>query len=639
MGRSKGTALFAVNFEPGGQSPLDARLVVEQLSDLTAPETYADNNVYNGMVVSVLATGGLYMLTNMSAVTEQSSWKVLDSSAISTDLTEIKNNIKILQADVKKVKVSAADASVTVTGGADKNGTKVGVKLSANKGDLELDADGLKVAPYTVDENTMTKSGKKLAVKSGVFEQSGAAAAVKAEIIGTDEDAQSVDTIKGTKKYAKAQADAAQQAAINTAATDATSKSNKALTDAKAYTDTKIGKVNTEVGKKVSSVAAADNSIEVGGTTTAPTVGVKISESKPGILKLEADGLSAVAPTVTPYTGKEAVTVEDHKIALKINAIDKVLSQSSDGLLSQIRLIKIGSPAAGMASQYKLVGKDGSTALGVTIDIAKDQMLTSGEFIASATEEDKTVDDSVIVGDPYIKLVVSLKDDSTKAIYIPTKKLVDIYTAGNGINVVGNAISIKLDPSSEKYVTVGTNGLKISGIDAELAKRNLTAADKSVVVAPGAQGNTVKVNVNPDNNDLTVDAEKGLTVAPYTVDEATMTKTGKKLAVKSGVFEQSGAAAQALKDAKAYTDTEVGKVTASACNQYTQEVTTGQSVTILKTAHKCGSHPMVACYLAGELVDCAISLNASGDITVEWNGSAVSKSNKLTIVVTGCANK
>ena len=639
MGRSKGTALFAVNFEPGGQSPLDARLVVESLADLTAPETYADNNVYNGMVVSVLATGGLYMLTNMSAVTSTSSWKALDSSAISADLTEIKNNIKTLQSDVKKVKVSAADASVTVTGGTDDNGTKVGVKLSANKGDLELDTDGLKVAPYTVDEATMTKTGKKLAVKSGVFEQSGAAAAVKAEIIGTDEDTQSVDTIKGTKKYAKAQADAAQQAAINAAATDATSKSNKALTDAKAYTDTEIGKVNTEVGKKVSSVTAANKSIEVGGTATAPTVGVKISESKPGILKLEADGLSAVAPAVVPYTGKEAIAVNDHEIALKINANDKVLNQTADGLLSTISLVKVGSPAAGMASQYKLVGKDGSTALGVTIDIAKDQMLTSGEFVASATDEDKKLDDNVVIGDPYIKLVVALKDDSTKAIYIPTKKLVDIYTAGNGINVAGNAISIKLDPASEKYITLGTTGLKVSGIDAELAKRNLTAADKSVVVTPSGSGNTVKVNINPTNNDLSLDPDNGLTVAPYTVDEATMTKTGKKLAVKSGVFDSAGSATDALNKAKTHTNDEIAKVKAAAYNQYIHEVTSGQSATILKSAHQCGTHPVVTCYLGTEQVDCSVSVAATGDITVAWNGNVVDTSHKLTIVVAGRNDK
>lgn len=151
------------------------------------------------------------------------------------------------------------------------------------------------------------------------------------------------------------------------------------------------------------------------------------------------------------------------EIALKINANDKILSQTADGLLSTLSLAKVVSPATGMASQYQLVGKDGTTVLGVTIDIPKDQFLKSAEFIASATEADKSIDTSIVIGDPYLKFVFQTTGTDTTT-YISVKKLVDIYVAGNGINITSNTVSVKIDASGEAFLTVGTGGLKLSGV-------------------------------------------------------------------------------------------------------------------------------------------------------------------------------
>lgn len=135
----------------------------------------------------------------------------------------------------------------------------------------------------------------------------------------------------------------------------------------------------------------------------------------------------------------------------------------ADGLLSTLSLAKVVSPATGMASQYQLVGKDGTTVLGVTIDIPKDQFLKSAEFIASATEADKSIDASVVIGDPYLKFVFQTTGTDTTT-YISVKKLVDIYVAGNGINITSNTVSVKIDASGEAFLTVGTGGLKLSGV-------------------------------------------------------------------------------------------------------------------------------------------------------------------------------
>ena len=172
------------------------------------------------------------------------------------------------------------------------------------------------------------------------------------------------------------------------------------------------------------------------------------------------------AVTVTAADGSMTVTpaASGTTIAVKLDATEQGLSVSGNGLKSNFSLVKVGSPDAGMASQYKLVGKDGSTALGVTIDIAKDQFLKSAEFIASAAEGDHTADETVVVGDPYLKFTFQTTA-ADKVVYVSVKKLVDVYTAGNGINVAGNVISIKVDPNSESYLTVGADGLKLSGVE------------------------------------------------------------------------------------------------------------------------------------------------------------------------------
>ncbi len=51
-------------------------------------------------------------------------------------------------------------------------------------------------------------------------------------------------------------------------------------------------------------------------------------------------------------------------------------------------------------------------------------------------------------------------------------------------------------------------------------------------------------------------------------------------------------------------------------------VTTGTSLTIAATTHKCGKMPSVTCYLDNAIVVADVAVTAAGDVTVSWNGSA-----------------
>ena len=81
--RAQGVAAFAVNFEPGGQAPLDARTLVKTKADLVNAKTYAAKNFYKGMTVVVEDTQEVYVLKDVSKVSssDYSGWKRVDAGA------------------------------------------------------------------------------------------------------------------------------------------------------------------------------------------------------------------------------------------------------------------------------------------------------------------------------------------------------------------------------------------------------------------------------------------------------------------------------------------------------------------------------------------------------------------------------
>ena len=215
-------------------------------------------------------------------------------------------------------------------------------------------------------------------------------------------------------------------------------------------------------------VVAADTSIVVGtdNTNTNTTIKVKVKEGN-NALKLDGEGLFVDQAALTSYEGLNAITITDKadsagvkEVALKISANDKVLSQNADGLLATFSIAKLGSANEGYAASYQLQDKSGN-AMGVTIDIPKDMVVSAGEVKTVEIAEQPYA--GAVVGDKYIDLTIA--NATSSHIYIPVKDLVDVYTAGNGIDVSGsNVISAKIDAATEGFLTVGANGIKLAGV-------------------------------------------------------------------------------------------------------------------------------------------------------------------------------
>ena len=106
----------------------------------------------------------------------------------------------------------------------------------------------------------------------------------------------------------------------------------------------------------------------------------------------------------------------------------------------------------GFAVSYKLKKTvDGEVSyVGDVINIAKDLVLQSATL--EVVTEDGSPYAEAKIGDPYIKMVFN--DSEASNLYVPVSGLVDTYTAGSGIEIIDNKISIKLAPNTHGLVAV-----------------------------------------------------------------------------------------------------------------------------------------------------------------------------------------
>lgn len=100
-----------------------------------------------------------------------------------------------------------------------------------------------------------------------------------------------------------------------------------------------------------------------------------------------------------------------------------------------------------------------------TINIPADQFLKSVEYSA----EDKS-----------LTFVFNTSEGEQTSV-VDLSSLVDTYVAGNGIELIENGFSIKLDPSSESYLSVSEEGIKVEGIN-EIKKNVQEVAANLVTV-------------------------------------------------------------------------------------------------------------------------------------------------------------
>ncbi len=236
---------------------------------------------------------------------------------------------------------------------------------------------------------------------------------------------------------------------------------------------------------KVASVAAtANTAITVAGTSTAPTVGLKIAATQGNVtLSQTTDGLKA--STSFPVTG---VKSGDKVVSMIGTTVGTTLGLTYDSTSKQIKLTGIGNA--------EIAHIDASAFI-------KDGMISSAELITEA--ETPAISDAPEL--PYIKLTFNA--DGGDPVRFSVKDLVDVYTGANLklTAASGFAANTVLDTAINTLKTE-VNNAKTSGVTKFGGKTG-------EITVKGNQITNGAVNLEMTNNELNASIV-GLGSAAYT---------------------------------------------------------------------------------------------------------------------------
>lgn len=192
-----------------------------------------------------------------------------------------------------------------------------------------------------------------------------------------------------------------------------------------------------------------------------------------------AAGLTAVDASVVLASGEDGTTIgvqvsKESGNALELKEDGLFVSAASGAV--EFAIEKQATPEDGYSASYKLKRTENGTDtyVGDIINIPKDAVLSGGTYEIVETADAPYA--GAEVGDPYVDLVVANAEESH--IYIPLKGLVDTVKAGNGINVINNTVSIKLDSANANGLGVGTDGLSMA-VATTTSAGAMSAADKA----------------------------------------------------------------------------------------------------------------------------------------------------------------
>lgn len=214
--------------------------------------------------------------------------------------------------------------------------------------------------------------------------------------------------------------------------------------------------------EKVASVGATENGgIAIGGTATDPTVGIKLDPASGNAATLGAAGLMVTIPEVT---------------------------------VPEYTIKKLATATTGYLASYQLE-KDGAKA-GEVINIPKDYLVKSAEIKTSTGTADPS---KLPEGSKYIDFVINTYDTASGTgteshIYLDVQSLVDVYTAGNGIEISeANAISAKVVAANG--LSVGATGIAMALVSADTnGAMSSTQFTKLAGIDEGATKNTITLN-------------------------------------------------------------------------------------------------------------------------------------------------
>lgn len=512
MARERGTFNFSANLEVKKQAPIDARQTYITYEELTQRSTWVDTDdkvwLFKGLIVPVNYNGqnALFMLINPDAYTSTSSWVRVDAAEAKSSIYSINsiNNLTInsTQEDVIAVlgkyddfkaafesnkliqvlnKYYNVAASVEHLGDFESNGTFF-IKWHTNHqgnpviAEYAFAHDGTDWFPTNV---VVTITFKKLVVGEDL-ERLNNIYFLGDILTLTNNSVSNIATVLTPYTSFKEAVDSKKifiaktqygQYYVRVFAINATTylinaivsgeddntyilkfrairsgNSWDSISNLTKYSIVTSDDLTCEVTRVV---AAANKGIEIGGSEQTPTVGIKLDPTQGNVtLNLGANGLKAEDTTaLRDVTGqnfikKNGTDVEGH-LNLTYNTETKKIN---------------------------LEGFDSSIIASIDATaFIKDGMINTVDLVTDPESHD-----------PGTYLVITFNTDAGKdAIYLDVTGLIDVYQGTNGIKVTGKDIHLIIDPTSEPYLSLSDNGIKLKGIDSKITK----AVEQAIIEA------------------------------------------------------------------------------------------------------------------------------------------------------------
>ena len=499
MARERGTFNFSASLEVKKQAPLDARQTYIDYNELIQEATWKDSDnkvwLFKGLTVPVNYKGehALFMLTNPDNYTSTSSWIRVDGAGAESNVYILPGDIKNLSAPSEKLQIDSILGKFTDFDKAFTNNKIILGSSSTHKFIISVTKEssyyGLNFIEFNNDigsifyievgyENSEWKATG--AVTNNIYHQIANYEDIEnldniyflgdITTLSESEEINNIDTkfsnyadfvaAINAKKVFIAKTSLGQfyvnitQNGVNYLCNAIVNKldgysyilkftvhsSSGHWTSISNLTQYRVATSN-DLTSKVSAVrATANKGIEIEGSATTPTIGIKLDPTQGNVtLSLGANGLKAEDTTaLRDVTGqnfikKNGTNVEGH-LNLTYNTETKKIN---------------------------LEGFDSSIIASIVATaFIKDGMINTVELVTDPKSHD-----------PGTYLVITFNTDAGKdAIYLDVSSLIDVYEGHNGIKVTGKDIHLIIDPTSEPYLSLSDNGIKLKGINSKITE-------------------------------------------------------------------------------------------------------------------------------------------------------------------------